>query len=314
MRAVRCLHKQVHVVDVPPPSGDGVLIRIAGAGICGSDLHLVDGPYELGVTLGHEMAGWLPDGRPVAIEPLAPCGHCEFCHDGAYNLCKRGPGMVMGVGMEGGMAEQIRVPERAIVPLASGIPVGDACLIEPLAVAYHGLRLADLRAGEQVLVVGAGAIGLCAAGIAVALGARVTVRARHDHQRRAAELLGARLEDQERGDYSLVIDAAGTTAALDEAVERCKPGGRILMLGSYWEPLAINGQGICMKELRLIPAAMYSRDKDQRDIDRAAALLAQHPRLAAAIITHRLPLEAAAEAFAIARNRASGAIKVVLEP
>ena len=87
MKAVRCQHQHVQVVDIPAPSGEGVRVKIASSGICGSDLHLVNGPFEISTTLGHEVAGVLADGRTVAIEPLAPCGHCDCCARGDYNLC-----------------------------------------------------------------------------------------------------------------------------------------------------------------------------------------------------------------------------------
>ena len=80
MRAVRAHDRVVEVVDVPRPAGDGVRVRIRSAGICGSDLHLVDTGFPLGHTLGHELAGVTPDGTAVAIEPILPCGECANCH------------------------------------------------------------------------------------------------------------------------------------------------------------------------------------------------------------------------------------------
>ena len=77
MRAVRCIEGRPSVVEVEPAQGDGVRVRVASAGICGSDLHLMG--MGLPLTFGHEIAGFLPDGTAVAIEPLAPCGECECC-------------------------------------------------------------------------------------------------------------------------------------------------------------------------------------------------------------------------------------------
>ena len=123
MRAVRAHDRAVEVVDVPRPSGDGVRVRIRSAGICGSDLHLVDTGFALGHTLGHELAGIAPDGTAVAIEPILPCGDCANCTRGAYNLCNLGPGIVMGIAHDGGMAEEVVVPERCLVPLHPAVPV-----------------------------------------------------------------------------------------------------------------------------------------------------------------------------------------------
>ena len=134
MRAVRCSKQGIEVVEVPAPTGDGVRVRIRSAGICGSDLHLISGGLAPPHTLGHEIAGLLDDDTPVAIEPLRPCEGCEFCATGEYNLCRSGPGMVMGIGQDGGMTEELRVPERCLVPLPRGVLASEACLVEPLAV------------------------------------------------------------------------------------------------------------------------------------------------------------------------------------
>jgi len=320
MRAVRCKSKAVEVVEVAAPSGDGVRVRIASAGICGSDLHLVRSDvFTIGVTLGHELAGTTDDGTPVAIEPVQPCGACDACQGGDYQRCVRGPAMVMGTGLDGGMAECVRVPERCLVRLASGVPPRDACLVEPLAVAVHGFGEAGLAGANRVAIVGAGSIGLAAVAVARAAGARVDLVARHDRQREVGERLGAR-SISERGAssnasaYDLVVDAAGTSSALAQCVALAKPGGTLLLLASYWEGMELPGFLLCMKEVRVVPAIMYGRRGAVREVDVAASILAADPEIARALITHRFPLDAAAEAFAVAADRKSGAIKVVLEP
>jgi len=297
---------------VPSPGGDGVRVRVRSAGICGSDLHLIAGPLRVPRVLGHELAGTTPDGTAVAIEPLLPCGACPHCESGAYNLCKLGPAIVIGIGHDGGMAEEIVVPERCLVRLPSGVRVEDACLVEPLAVVVHGLRRAGLRGGERVAVIGGGSLGLCAVAACRAAGARVDLVARHDAQREAGARLGA---GEPTDGYDLVIDAAGSPSALERAVALCRPGARLLLVASYWDGvLALPGFPLCLKEIDVIPASLYGRSGAARDIDVAACVLATEAELADAIVTHRFPLEAAPEAFAAAADRASGAIKVVLEP
>ena len=311
MRAVRKSGDGIALVEVPRPRGEGVRVRVRSAGICGSDLHMVRAGFPLASTLGHEIAGETDDGTAVAIEPLRPCGGCRYCDAGDYNLCVEGARMVIGVALDGGMAEEIRVPERCLVPLHTGIPVADACVIEPLAVAIHGLRRAGHRPDQRVAVIGGGSIGLCAVAAIASSGAEVGLSARHDAQREAGARLGAREVD---GSYPLVVDAAGTPQALAQAVELCQPGGSLLLLGTYWEGFELPGLALCMKEVNVVPSAMYGRSKRERDIDVAARILGEHPEIASALITHRFPLEGAVEAFEAAADRASGAIKVVLEP
>jgi threonine dehydrogenase-like Zn-dependent dehydrogenase len=310
IRAVRCPQGRPVVVEVARPVGDGVPVRVASAGICGSDLHLV--PFGLPFTFGHELAGWLPDGTPVAVEPLAPCGTCGPCRAGDPARCERGPGIVFGVGRDGGMADVCLVPERSLTALPGGVEVHDASLVEPLAVAVHGIRRGAVAAHDRVAVVGGGSIGQLALVAAQAAGCDVDLEARHDRQRDVAERLGAGAVS---GSYDVVVEAAGTASALARAVDLARPGGRVVLLGSYWDgEVAMPGLAVTMKEVSLVPASMYGRVGPSRDIDVAASVLATRPEVPAAVITHRFPLDAAPEAFAVAADRAAGAIKVVLEP
>jgi len=312
MRAVRCCDKKVHVVDVPAPAGEGVLVNVRSAGICSSDLHMVDAGFELASTLGHEVAGTLADGRAVALEPIAPCGHCDLCAEGRYSLCRLSAGMVHGVGRDGGMAEQILVPARCIVPLPGNVSPADACLVEPLAVAAHGIAMLGLAPASRVAVIGAGAIGLAAAAVLTGHVATVDVAARHDVQKEAAARLGTGLDPA--GEYDAVVECAGNSGALARAAQLCRPGGTILLLATYWGGVELPAFEVSLKALKIFASYMYDRQGLARDVDIAAQLLARRPELADIMITHRLPLDAAQEAFAIAADRRGGAIKVVLEP
>lgn len=321
MKAVRCSDGRMRLCDVPRPvPRDGqVLVRVVSAGICSSDLHMARlGQLNPEVTVGHEIAGRLRDGTPVAVEPVTPCGRrCLFCDGGDYNLCPTSVRQVLGIGADGGMAEYVAADAAGIVPLRGiGDGLGDACLVEPLAVAVHGLRLANSSAGRdghRILVIGAGALGLCAAAATRHDGAEVAVLARHEAQRVAADRLGADGPDDER--YDLVIDAAGTPDALAEAARRARRGGTLLLLANYWgTDIALPGGSVMFKELRILTGLMYGRGPSGRDIEAAAAVLASNPEVARALITHRFPLDAVEEALATADRRAEGAIKVVLDP
>lgn len=312
MRAVRCPEGLPRVVDVPAPvpTDDLVVVDVASAGICGSDLHLLG--MGLPLTFGHELAGHLADGTPVAVEPLAPCGTCPGCLDGNPARCVLGPAIVLGVGLDGGMADQCLVPGRSLARLPAGVDARDASLVEPLAVAVHGIRRGAIRATDRVAVIGGGTIGQMALVAAQATGAAVDLEARHDRQRQAAERLGG---GAVTGSYDVVVEAAGSASALARAVDLARPGGTVVLLGSYWDgEVVMPGLAVTMKEITLVPAVMYGREGPSRDIDVAATMLAARPELPDAVITHRFPLDAAAEAFAVAQDRSAGAIKVILEP
>ena len=302
----------VRVVDVDAPDGE-VVVQVAAVGICGSDLKLVaTGFVPPTITLGHEVAGVLADGTPVAIEPIVRCGTCDQCVAGDYHRCRTGA--VLGGAVDGGLADAVAVPASCVVPLPSGVGVRDACLVEPLAVAVHGLRLAGVVDGMRVAVVGAGAIGLAAVAAALHAGASaVDVVARHAPQAAAVEALGARPAVD--GEYDVVVEAAGTASSIERSVQLAAPGGVVSVLGSSWGPMTVDGVAIQMKELRLLPAITYNAAPDgTRDVDVAAALLAARPEVADVLVSHRFGLDDGPQAFATAADRSSGAIKVVIEP
>ena len=138
------------------------------------------------------------------------------------------------------------------------------------------------------------------------------LEARHEAQKEAAGRLGATLDP--KGEYDAVIECAGNSAALAQAARLCKPGAVILLLATYWDGAALPAFEVSMKGLKIYASFLYGRQGLVRDVEMAAQLMAQRPELPGILITHRLPLEAAAEAFDIAANRKAGAIKVVLEP
>ncbi len=312
MRAVRCIDGAIEVVDAPEPEGE-VSVRVVSAGICGSDHHLIAHGFVEGRIVGHEVAGVLDDGTPVAIEPVSGCGVCERCGRGDYHLCGQPSFSIRGISIDGGMAERVAVPAASIVPLPGGVRAEDACLVEPLAVATHGFRLVEGSVdGGRVAVVGGGAIGQCAVAVASAQELPTDLVARYDHQRAVGEQLGAGAPTDEP--YDLVVECAGTDSALAEAVRRCAPGGTILVLAAYWDGMVVPGMELCLREIRIVPSSMYSRGPRGRDVDEAASVLARTPALARQLVTHRFPLEEAVDAFAVSADRAAGALKVVLEP
>jgi 2-desacetyl-2-hydroxyethyl bacteriochlorophyllide A dehydrogenase len=311
VRGVCNTERGIEVVDLPEPSGDGVRVAIRSAGICGSDLHMIGfGPIPF--PLGHELGGVLDDGTPVAIDPNDPCGTCDQCREGHRHRCREMARRARGTGTAGGMADAIVVAESQLVPCPEGLGARDACLVEPLGVAVHGIRLAEPAPGARVGVVGGGTIGLAAVAAARATAGDVALAARYDHQRDAGERLGARSGLE--GEYDVVVECAGTDAALATAVEHCRPGGVVLFLSTHWVPVTLPGIPALMKELGFRWAITYGTHDGRRDLDDAAALVAANARIGEVLVTHRFPLDDAAEAFRVAADRGSGAIKVVLEP
>lgn len=310
MRAVRHTASGIEVLDVPDPDAPGIRVAVRSSGICGSDLHMLAwGPMPQ--VLGHEVGGRLDDGTPVAVWPSRPCGHCDRCRAGEVAQCRTGMASVYGVSSDGGMADAMVVDERNVIPLPPGVDPADAALVEPLACSVHALRRARVTSSDRVAVVGAGAIGLGAAAVARWLGCPVDVAARHPAQRDAALAFGAGADPE--GEYDVVVDAAGTTSALETAVGLLRPGGTIVVVATHWEPIQLP-QFFTSKEPTVVTAVTHGDTEQGHDMVAAAQVLADIPEVPGAIITHRLPLDRAADAFRIAADRAAGAIKVVLEP
>jgi 2-desacetyl-2-hydroxyethyl bacteriochlorophyllide A dehydrogenase len=309
MRAVRATSTGPAVVEVDEPTGDGLLLEVASSSICGTDLSFFGlGPLDF--TFGHEFAG-LVDGVPYAVEPTLYCGACEQCRAGFTQRCTGGSSN-LGIFTDGGLADRVRVPQQNLVALPTGLDVRDACLIEPAAVAWHGVQVARIQPGERVVVVGGGSIGLLAAAALRASGHAVDVDVRHPHQRAAAERLGA---GHPSGSYDVVIEAAGSDSGVARCADLASPGGRVILLGVYPQAVPVPGTLSLIRELSWTFAMAYGRDASGvREVDRVAALLAASPDIADTLITHRFPLDDAAEAIRVASDRASGAIKVALHP
>jgi threonine dehydrogenase-like Zn-dependent dehydrogenase len=300
----------VEVRDVEPAAGDGVRVKVVAAGVCGSDLHLL-AMGAPAVTIGHEIAGVLEDGTAVAIEPFAACGECDGCLAGNEQLCRHLLEGIYGLSLDGGMAEEILVAPRCLFPLPGTVEPTDASLVEPIAIAVHGFNRAEISPGERALVVGGGTIGLTALVVARHRGVTADVAARHPHQLAAAEALGANTAPGH--DYDVVIDAAGTQSSIEESIRRVRPGGRVLLLGSWWSPVEM-GTELSIKEITLIPSSFYGHNHGTREFAEGADILAAASDIAPTVITNRFGLAEAVEAFRVAADRGAGAIKVVLHP
>ena len=309
MKAIKVIDKKPVLLDVPEPKTEGVKVKVVSSSICGSDIHMIAQGAFGDHVIGHEFSGLTEDGRAVAIEPVTGCGQCGSCDEGHRIHCEAGL-FVMGVLGDGGMAEYVTVPAANLVVLPTGLDVRIASLIEPLAVAVHGLDRARVRESDRVLVIGAGPIGLATGAALRSRKISYDIVARYDHQKVAAEKLGAGFHYD--GHYDVVIDAVGSSASLQQSAEMIKPLGRIGLVGISWVNLELE-QGFYAKEPELIPSLGYNCSYPNRNFDEAAMILLRHPDVSDCLVTHRFPLDGVTEAFATAADRAGGAIKVVFD-
>ncbi|MFI7481131.1 zinc-binding dehydrogenase [Kocuria sp. M1R5S2] len=326
MRAVVIHGKQdlrVEEVPTPEPAVGQVRLRIAYGGVCGSDLHYwaegANGEYVLREPLvpGHEVSGTvdldpsgeLAPGTPVTVHPAtfgtpAPGleGRRHLWPGGAYlGSASTRPHT------QGGMSEHLLVRRDMVRVLPEGVPLRRAALAEPLAVALHGIAVAGGVAGERVLVSGSGPIGLLSAAAALARGASQVVctdvlegpleRARalgvHGTVRVGAQQLPTEA-------FDVVLECSGVPAAVSPALAAARRGGVVVQVGMVPdEARPVNLAPLVSKELQLRGSFRFDDE-----IDEAVELLAARPGIED-VITHVVPADRAAEAFAAARDAAS---------
>lgn len=313
MRAVFANSGSVELRDIPAPTGDGVVIKVSEAGICGSDLYMVENGMKE-VAIGHEFGGWLPDGSLVAVRPTGECGVCDPCSRGYQNACRDSWGTSYGIALNGGLAEQVLVEEQRVFPMASTARPVDAALVEPLAVSLHGVRRGNPQSGARAVVVGAGSIGLLTVAALRAWGLEVDIVTRHAHQATAAEALGASVIEKPRSStYMYAFDAVCNQQTVDACISACAPGGTVVEFGMFWTPVQMTN-AMMFKEVTFVPAMAYTHHNDHDDFREAADILGASPSIADAVVTHTFGLDDAVEAFRVAADRRSGAIKVHLAP
>jgi 2-desacetyl-2-hydroxyethyl bacteriochlorophyllide A dehydrogenase len=240
---------RVAQVPDPVPGPGQIVVRVDACGICGTDLHIMDGefpPTPYPITPGHEFAGTvaavagdvtidLPVGARVAVDPSLYCGYCRRCRSGRDNLCENWA--AIGDTVDGAFAEYVAVPAANAHRLPDGFDGQLGAMIEPLACAVHGLRRLGPLFGDSVVLTGAGTMGLLLLQLLVHAGAGpVTVVDRVDSRLAVARKLGAArtaagLADLDGERFEIAVDATGVPVVVDGAAALLDRGGRLLVFG-----------------------------------------------------------------------------------
>lgn len=325
------LHTPLAFETLPDPTpGEGdVVVRVARCGICGSDLHMTEDPAygcQKGDILGHEFAGevvalgrnaeGLKTGDLVSVIPLKSCGNCESCRKGEVQWCA-------SFGLQGGgYAEYAVTRPNQCVKLPVDLTLADGAIIEPLAVALHGVNLSGMKAGDTVLVLGAGPIGLATAFWAKRMGAsRVAVQDISTFQEQRALDMGADIfvvdpadpigsaERALGGQADIVFECVGLPGLIAQAVSQVRNRGTILLLGLCTRPDTFNSFAMLSKEVRLVTSAFFTVQEYEAALD-ALAQGAIEPRL---LVTSTITLDATPEIFESLKQR-SGQCKVLIAP
>jgi L-iditol 2-dehydrogenase len=341
-RAVRALVKfapgpgNVAVQEVPAPelSPGKVLIDVHAVAICGTDRSAIAGGHDMKVprTLGHEVAGTiaaiasdvtahLAVGDRVTVETDAyRCGNCEYCLKGEYNRCPYRLGI--GTTVDGGLADQLVMPAETVHKLPEGLSMAAGSLSEPLAVSVHAvIEQSPPLAGEVVVVIGPGAIGLLCAQVARAVGATVVLvgRSRHADRLELARRLGVdRTVDSETEDVEAVVksltdgygahsvfECSGAAGILESVPPLLRKGGRIVLVAFFHTPPAVDVDKLINNELELVG----SRGKRASSFQTALRLVESGHVDLEPVIGARLPLDDWEKGI----DLVSQGVKVVLE-
>jgi len=326
---------KLEYADTPKPAlqKDHALIRIRRIGICGTDLHAYEGtqPYfTYPRILGHELAGELveADGAPgfkpgelVTLIPYFNCGSCIACRSGKSNCCVNI--QVCGVHTDGGMREYLQVPSYALLH-GEGLSLEELALVEPLAIGAHGVRRADVQAGEWVLVAGAGPIGLGVIAFATIAGAQVIVLDVNDARLAFCRehfgiqhTINARTQDVfatitniTGGDRcGVVIDATGNLHAINSAFPYLAHGGRYVLVGLQKGDIQFSHPEFHKRESTL----MSSRNATRSDFAFVIDCIKNQRVNPLAFITHRVPFDQAGSEFHHWLDPAGGVIKAMIE-
>jgi L-iditol 2-dehydrogenase len=309
----------------PGADAGHVVLEVAGAGICGTDLHIADGEYETvtPVTMGHEVAGsvavlgdgvdgsWL--GARVASETyFSTCGRCAHCLAGRTNLCLERRSI--GTHVDGAFAPRLHVPVTNLHRLPDWIDAATATLCEPLACVCHSLLEPEpaVRAGDDVLVVGPGPVGLLAAQVARASGGNVHVRGTPRDTARLAAARGLGLDTSTTEDATpeadVVIECSGHEAGMARGLAAARRGSRYVQIGLAGKPVSLPFDLVCFHELT-VTSGFASTPRSWRT---ALELVTERRVDLEPFVAEVVPLADWERAFAA--TRAAEGIKFVLDP
>ncbi len=305
------------------PSESEVTVRPKVVGLCGTDLEIIDGRIDPAyvrypLVLGHEWCGIVQgaDGadQVVVAEGIVPCGQCPRCREGRTNLCCTYD--EIGFTRDGAASTQVCVPRDLVHVLGPSVDPAAAVLAEPASVVYQALRRAAPVPGWRILVVGDGTVGLL--GVLLARLWSPTVvdliggrRAQADLAVRAGADSFRSSEDGPRGEYDLVIEAAGSSAAVVSALTAAHRGGVVLLLGlpAHGQATSIAVADVVNRDLTVHASFSYTSSA----FGDVAALLGSGSLDPSFLVTHRFPLEEWSDALQVLREPAGARGKVVLE-
>jgi (R,R)-butanediol dehydrogenase/meso-butanediol dehydrogenase/diacetyl reductase len=321
---------EAETVSIPLIGDDEALIQVEACGFCGSDINIIAGTHpraKAPLTVGHELSGRLVElahpvdglevGNCVTIYPLISCGVCHACTHGNPHVCRKL--RLFGFDVDGGMAEFLKVPIGSLMKLPVEMPAKIGALIEPLAVAVHGVARTSMEDVNLAVVLGAGPIGLLTALVVKAHGVpNVLISDVLPSRLTLAESLGLRAvkagealltlvnELSHSNGADVLFECAGHPSSAREMTSLVRPRAVIVNLGVFKKPVEVDMQAINFKEIEVLGSRVYERADFQTAIDLAMKLPLER------IVSHAFALSDVAHAFE--QFKSSEACKVLILP
>jgi 2-desacetyl-2-hydroxyethyl bacteriochlorophyllide A dehydrogenase len=318
-------------VPRPEPGAGEVLVRVGAAGICGSDVEVLEGRrpaqyVRYPIIPGHEWAGTVKaigpgvenirEGAAVVAEGFRACGDCARCREGRTNLCAAEYAET-GFTHAGAFADFLCVPAHLVHQLPPGTDLAAAAVLEPAACVAQGLLEVELRPGMTAAVVGSGTLGLLAVALLSRVSpARLALVGTRAHRLALGAAMGAtetwnvRQDQHPEPGFDLVFEAAGTVDGARTAIELARRGGTVVLEGISGQPGGIDADAVVLGHLRVQGVFGASRNAWRWVTELfTAGLLDTEP-----LVSHSFPLEEHAAAFAALTDRIGDALKVQLRP
>ena len=312
-------------LERPEPGPGEVLIKVMASGICGTDIHILEGEYvgAYPVIPGHEFSGVVEQagqavsrikvGDKVAVEPNIACDNCSYCLNNQQNFCENWQGV--GVTLPGGMAEYVIAPEKAVFDIGE-LEFEEGAFVEPLSCVLHGVQKTCIRLADRVVILGAGPIGILLLQAVNVQGAQsVTVVELDQARAEAAQTVGAdqiyrSLEGLPKDAFEVVIDATGVIPVMKRTPEFTRKGGKILLFGVPPKTnIEFDAFTLFIKGLTILTSYTSVRNSLQ-----AIDLLKNKRINVKPLISHRLPLAKFEHGVNLIKNKQENVKKVLITP
>jgi len=326
--------KEFEIKEIPAPENEEgkVLIEVKKNGICGSDIHYWELGNPIGLVMGHEYSGVVLDnggredlnvGDKVTALPISPCGKCEACLKGNIHYCVDTWTHASGLSLDnpGGLAPMLKVRNDMVLKLPDNMSFEEGALVEPTAVGYHAINLANIDVGDYVLVVGGGIIGLVSAMFAKKSGAsKVIVSETNEARGKMAVSLGvadawidAKNEEEMKKYVSFfdkVIECCGNTPAVNSAMNLAKSGGTVILVGVSMLPISLISTSVVLKEIKAIGAIAYTKEEFAKCI----SMIANKEIDIIKFVSKEVGLDEVQKSYEELTSGDSSAIKILVDP